>query len=65
MRRGMQGHMAEPREPTQALVWRRGDTCARHTYIYLYIIVIMYKRPDYRNSLTIISVAPYKLDLSL
>ena len=36
MRRGTQGHMAEPREPTRALAWRGSDKCA-----YLYLLVIL------------------------
>ena len=28
MRHGTQGHMAEPREPTQVPTWRRGGTNA-------------------------------------
>ena len=30
---GMQGDMAEPRGPTRAPAWRRGDTCV-HMFIY-------------------------------
>ena len=33
MRRGTQGHVAEPRGPTRAPAWRGGDTCV-HIYIY-------------------------------
>ena len=33
MRRGTQGHVAQPRRPTRALAWRGGDTCV-HIYIY-------------------------------
>ena len=35
MRRGTQGHVAEPRGPTRALGWHGCDTCA-----YLYLLVI-------------------------
>ena len=28
IRRGTQGHVAEPRGPTRAPAWRGGDTCA-------------------------------------
>ena len=36
MRRGTQGHVAEPRRPTPAPAWHRCDTCA-----YLYLLVIL------------------------
>ena len=35
MQRGMQGHVAEPREPTRVPVWRGGDTCMRDIYLYI------------------------------
>ena len=37
MRRGTQGHVAEPRRPMRAPTWRRGDTC--HAYLYILIIL--------------------------
>ena len=36
MRRGTQGHVAEPRGPMRALAWRGCDTCA-----YLYLLIIL------------------------
>ena len=49
MRRGTQGHVAEPREPMRAPAWRGGDMCVRDIYILLYSILI---HPDYQNSVT-------------
>ena len=36
IRRGTQGHVEEPHEPTRAPAWRGGDMCMG--YIYLPII---------------------------
>ena len=37
----MQGHVAEPCEPTRAPVWRGGDTCMRIIFIYILYMVIV------------------------
>ena len=59
MRRGTQGHVAEPREPTQAPAWRGGDTCMHIIFSYI-LYSYKYKHPDYRNSLTHKTAPPYK-----
>ena len=65
MRRGMQGHVAEPRGPTRAPAWRGGDMCAIYIFIYIIYGYSKYKHFVYRNSLTLISVACYIPDHSL
>ena len=63
MQRGMQGHVTEPRGPTRAPAWRRGDTRAMFIFIYIfYMVYSKYKRLDYRNSLPLKIVSPYILD---
>ena len=62
MRRGTQGHVAEPREPMQAPAWRGGNKCMRDIFYILYSY--KYKRPDYRNSLTHKTALPFKCVIS-
>ena len=63
VRRGMQGHVAEPRGPTRAPAWSGGDT-----WHYLYLIVLIYGYSTYslpiieRELLTLTSVTCYKRD---
>ena len=66
MPRGTQCHMAEPRGPTRAPMWRGGDM--RTIFIFFsifYMVYSKYKRPDYRNSLPLKTAPPYKPDRSL
>ena len=53
MRRGTEGHVAEPRGSTRAPVWRGCDTC---TYLYLLVLYrvivhISIRNPIYANPL--------------
>ena len=42
MRRGMHGHVAEPRGPTRAPAWRGCDTCEYIHIIYIILRVIVH-----------------------
>ena len=66
MQCGTQGHGAEPRGPTRAPTWRRGDMMAIFIFIYIfYMVYSKYKRPDYWNWLPLKIAPPYKPDRSL
>ena len=42
MRRGMQGHVAEPGGPMRAPAWCGGDTCAHLHIIYIIHMIIVH-----------------------
>ena len=42
MRRGTQAQVVEPRGPTRAPMWRRGDRCAIFVCIYILYMVIVH-----------------------
>ena len=65
MRRGMHGHVAEPRGPSRAPAWHGGATCAIYIFIYIIYGYSTYKNSVYWNSLTHKTVAPYKPDIAL
>ena len=53
VRRGTQGHVAEPRGPTRAPAWRGGDTWALFVFNHNIMGYSTYKSSDYRKIIII------------